>query len=167
MGASAGGHLACLVAVTNGRTTGESDATVAAAGIFFPPTDFVDYGGLKLDPRADNRLGKLVRELAFPEGVHGLSDDQIEQGLVKISPARQVTPNSPPFMLIHGNLDFLVPLQQSQAMLAALKDKEIPAQLIVKNGGAHPWPTIHEEVTVMADWFDQQLGVKQPVKPVP
>ncbi len=30
-------------------------------------------------------------------------------------------------------------------------------QLIVKEGGGHPWPTIHEEVAVMADWFDKQL----------
>jgi hypothetical protein len=32
--------------------------------------------------------------------------------------------------------------------------------LIVKAGGGHPWPTIHEEVAVIADWFDKQLAGK-------
>ena len=39
--------------MTNGRATGEADASVAAAGVFFPATDFVDFGGRKLDPRSD------------------------------------------------------------------------------------------------------------------
>jgi dipeptidyl aminopeptidase/acylaminoacyl peptidase len=59
--------------------------------------------------------------------------------------------------LIHGDADPLVPLQQSEAMLAALKQAGVPAELIVKPGGGHPWPTLHEEVQVMADWFDKQL----------
>jgi hypothetical protein len=29
--------------------------------------------------------------------------------------------------------------------------------LIVKPGGGHPWPTIGEEVVVMANWFDENL----------
>jgi S-formylglutathione hydrolase FrmB len=42
-------------------------------------------------------------------------------------------------------------------MLAALEKAKVPAQLIIKPGGGHPWPTIHEEVQVMADWFAKQL----------
>ena len=158
MGASAGGHLACMVAVTNGRPTGGDDASIAAAGIFFPATDFLDYGGLQIDPRGDNRLGQLMRRLAFPDGIDQLSDEEVQNQVTSISPARQVTANTPPFLLIHGSADFMVPLQQSQVMLAALQQHDVPAQLIVKEGGGHPWPTIHEEVGKMADWFDQQLG---------
>ena len=43
MGASAGGHLASLVAVTNGNSDvnpGNDKATVKAVAVFFPPTDF-------------------------------------------------------------------------------------------------------------------------------
>lgn len=69
-----------------------------------------------------------------------------------------MTEKAPPFLLIHGDADPLVPLQQSQKMLAALKAKNVPAELIVKAGGGHPWFTIHEEVQVIADWFDKQLG---------
>ena len=41
-----------------------------------------------------------------------------------------------------------------------VKDVFPEAELIVKEGGGHPWPTIHEEVAVMADWFDKQLAKK-------
>jgi acetyl esterase/lipase len=158
MGASAGGHLACLAAVINGRTTDNPDASVAAVCVFFPPTDFLNYGGRNVDPRGDDRLGELVRQLACPDGVDGLTDEQIRQRVINISPARRVTENSPPFLLIHGDADFVVPIQQSHAMVAALEENSVPAQLIVKKGGGHPWPTIHEEVTVLAEWFDRQLA---------
>ena len=160
MGASAGGHVACLVAVANGRSTGKLDASVRAVGVFFPPTDFTNYGGVALDPRAAGRLGEMIRSLAFPEGLVGLTDEQIEAQLISISPARLVAENTPPFLLIHGGLDLLVPLQQSQIMLAALEEHNVPAQLIIKKGGGHPWPTIHEEVAVMTDWFDRRLEVE-------
>ncbi len=45
-------------------------------------------------------------------------------------------------------------------MSAALKQAGVHGELIVKRGGAHPWPTIHEEVAVLADWFDKQLAEK-------
>ena len=157
MGASAGGHLASLTALANGRATGDDDASVAAAGIFFPPTDFTNYGGLKLDPRQENQLGQFVRRLAFPEGVDGLDDEAILERLIQISRARQVSEKAPPFVLIHGTADFMVPLQQSQVMLSALQEKQVPAELLIKQGGGHPWPTVDEEVAVMADWFDKQL----------
>ena len=161
MGASAGGHLACLVAVTNGGRMEKNDSSVAAVGVFFPPTDFLDYGGVRLDPHSAGRLGELIRALAFPAGVDGLDDEQVKQGITAISPARRVTKVAPPFLLIHGGLDLLVPLQQSRTMVAALKNKGVPAQLIIKNGGGHPWPTVHEEVTVLADWFDRQLDANK------
>jgi dipeptidyl aminopeptidase/acylaminoacyl peptidase len=68
-----------------------------------------------------------------------------------------VTAQAPPFLLIHGDADSDVPLQQSERMLGALKQARVPAELIVKRGGGHPWPTIHEEIQVLAKWFDKQL----------
>jgi dipeptidyl aminopeptidase/acylaminoacyl peptidase len=53
----------------------------------------------------------------------------------------------------------VVPLQQSQVLLAALKKAGAPAELIVKPGGGHPWPTLHEEVQLIANWFDKQLAM--------
>jgi acetyl esterase/lipase len=164
MGASAGGHLACLAAVTakdgNAATSvgnKTADTRVKAVAVFFPITDFLNYNGKAVDPRANSDMGKSVRRLAFPQGVSNATDSEINQTLRAISPARLVTPQSPPFLLIHGDADPAVPLQQSETMVTALKQANVPAELIVKHGGGHPWLTIHEEVKLLADWFDKQL----------
>jgi acetyl esterase/lipase len=153
MGASAGGHLASLAAAT-----AEDSTRVKAVAVFFPPTDFLDYGGTRLDRSAEGEIGELARALAFPAGeADGKTQEEITEALEAISPARLVTPDAPPFLLIHGDADTAVPLQQSEVMVAALKEKGVPAELIVKPGGTHPWPTIHEEGAVMADWFLERL----------
>jgi acetyl esterase/lipase len=152
MGASAGGHLACLAAVTADDST-----RVKALAAFFPPTDFLDYGGKKLDTTDTGRISKIVRALAFTDRTGKPTPEQITQAVTAISPARLVTEAAPPCLLIHGDADPLVPLQQSEVMLAALKAKNIPAELIVKPGSGHPWLTLPLEVAVMADWFVKQL----------
>lgn len=45
-------------------------------------------------------------------------------------------------------------------MLAALKKAGVSAEFLVKKGGGHPRPTLHEEVLVLAEWFDKQLLAK-------
>lgn len=151
-GASAGGHLACLAAVT-----ADDKTRVKAAGVFFPPTDLLKWGENELDIHSDNGIARRIRRLVPIDPADADNDGAIKEKLAKISPARQVTAEAPPFLLIHGDADFLVPLQQSQVMVAALKNAGVPAELIVKKGGGHPWLTIHEEVRVLADWFDKQL----------
>jgi acetyl esterase/lipase len=165
MGASAGGHLACLAAVTpdadkaaDGKSPAIVNTRVKAVAVFFPPTDFLDYGGKLVDPLSDDRFGQIVRRLALPQFTGKETAEEAREKVTQISPARLVTSQTPPFLLIHGDADPLVPLQQSQAMLAALKKADIPAELIVKSGGGHPWPTLHEEVQIIADWFDKQLA---------
>jgi acetyl esterase/lipase len=156
-GASAGGHLATLAAVT--PLEGDPDARnpmlrhntkVRAAAVFFPPTDFLDWDGKPANP-------DFLEDLLFLGGARGHSDDELRAQARIISPARQVKPPAPPFLFIHGDADPLVPLQQSQRMVEALKAAGGSAELIVKKGGGHPWLTIPEEVKVLADWFDERL----------
>ena len=86
-GASAGGHLATLVAVT--PEEGKSDAAsplkqntqVKAAAVFFPPTDFLDWNGKAAD---FNRLGDLL----FLGGVTSHSEEEIKERANQISPAQ-------------------------------------------------------------------------------
>ena len=157
-GASAGGHLATLAAVTpeEAKPDAESpllryDTRVKAAAIFFPPTDFLDWNGKLADL---NLLGPLL----FLGGTNGHSDAEIKDHALQLSPARLVKAPVVPFLLIHGDADPLVPFQQSQKMAAAIKAAGGSVELIVKKGGGHPWLTLPEEVKVMADWFDQHLA---------
>lgn len=157
LGVSAGGHLASLTAVTNLSQDGGHDASVAAVGVFFPPTDFVDYGGVELDPRKEGRLHQILNNLAFRNNHEDLTEQQIREQSISISPARLVHPQAPPFLVVHGDADPVVPLQQSQALVKALHQHDVSAQIIIKKGGEHPWSSIREEVMVMADWFMEQL----------
>jgi len=170
-GASAGGHLASLVAVT--PEEGNPDAgspmqrlstRVKAAAVFFPPTDFLDWNGKSAN------YG-MLGDLLFVGGTKGHPEEELKERAEQISPARQVKSAPVPFLLIHGDADPLVPLQQSQKMVEVLKAAGGSAELIVKKGGGHPWMTIPEEVKAMADWFDRHLpdavtGQSVPEKPV-
>ncbi len=169
-GASAGGHLATLVAVT--AEDGDADANtpllrqstrVRAAAVFFPPTDFLDWNGKVAN-------FDMLGDLLFLGGAKGHSEDELKERAEQISPARLVKSSPVPFLLIHGDADPLVPLQQSQKMVEVLKAAGGSAELIVKKGGGHPWMTIPEEVKVMGDWFDRHLpeaSVAQPAAPKP
>jgi acetyl esterase/lipase len=160
-GASAGGHLASLAAVL--PVTGDPDARnplmrhgteVAAAGVFFPPTHFLIWGE---DGKPDlNRL----EDILFPGGLRGRSDEEIEVRAIELSPALRVNGKTPPFLIWHGDADTVVPLQQSEVFVEALREHGGDVTLKVKAGGAHPWMTIPEEVADMANWFDAQLGGK-------
>lgn len=161
-GASAGGHLACLTATTatdgNPAANGEAahGTRVAAVVAFFPPTDFARWRGEEQAIDPESRIGKMLMSLLFSDREQH-SPEEIAAQIEKISPARQVTSACPPTLLIHGDKDFVVPLVQSQIMLDALQAAGVEAQLIVKPGGVHPWPTIHEEVAVAADWLEKRL----------
>lgn len=159
-GASAGGHLASLLAVKNLSSDvrrGADVASVKAVGVFFPPTDLLQFG------QQDASLGEvtaIARRVAFPRGADEFSEEQVREKLIEISPARRVTADAPPFLLIHGTADEVVPLEQSEKLLRALQEHGVSAELILKEGGGHPWLTIHEEVALLADWFDRQLANK-------
>jgi hypothetical protein len=42
-------------------------------------------------------------------------------------------------------------------LVKAIQDADGSAELIVKQGGGHPWLTLPIEVALMADWFDKKL----------
>ena len=151
-GASAGGHLASLVAVT-----ADKKSSVKAVGVFFPPTNFLNFRGIKVAADTPPKRLTLVKRLVFPNGNAPDEPEKLIEALREISPALLAHDKAPPFLIIHGDADPLVPLNQSEMLQKALDDCGVSCKLIVKKGGGHPWPTIHEEVAVIADWFDKQL----------
>lgn len=158
IGASAGGHLATLAALTPEPASGGSgnsqamvDTSVRAVAVFFPPTDFLDWrDGQMADPA-------LLAGLLYPAGAALPPASEVREEASRMSPRHRIAPTDVPFLVIHGDADPLVPIEQSRRFVAALEAARVPATLIVKPGGGHPWPTLPDEVRVMADWMLAQL----------
>jgi acetyl esterase/lipase len=157
-GASAGGHLATLAALTPSPAKPDSknalerfDTSVRAVGVFFPPTDFVNW--------KDGKMGDLsvLAPLLYVGGVGSRNEADLEEKARAISPLHRVVRTDVPFLLIHGDADPVVPLQHSERLRDALIAAGGKAELIVKAGGGHPWLTLPEEVKLLADWFDRVL----------
>jgi acetyl esterase/lipase len=163
-GGSAGGHLASLVVIsTRPDKSGKLDQPFQAVGIFFPPTDFITFGGTAADFGKSERTRRFIRSLTSNRD--DPSDRAIDVARLTemargISPALLVDRKEPPFLIIHGDADPVVPLHQSELLLAALKKQGGSAELIVKKGGGHAWLTIPQEVKILADWFDKELKPK-------
>jgi acetyl esterase/lipase len=171
MGASAGGHLSLM----QGTTGGDGDpkakdpidrvsSKVQAVCAFFPPTDFLNFG------RPGNELIDRQLQPPFTAAVDyqefdrskarffPVTDkDKLRDITKKISPIYHVTKQSAPTLLIHGDKDDLVPLQQSEIMLAKLREAGVTADLIVKKGSGHGWATMLLDFETCAEWFDKQL----------
>ena len=65
-------------------------------------------------------------------------------------------------MLIHGDKDEIVPLQQSEVLEAKLKELGVPVKLVVRKDGGHPWPDFWRvDGPQLADWFDEYLKPTQ------
>ena len=79
---------------------------------------------------------KLPPELATPP------EDNLTRGLegpalADASPITHVTPGAPPFLLVHGTADWLVPYAQSEQLHAALTAAGVDARLVPVEGAQH------------------------------
>ncbi|MFO1501380.1 MAG: alpha/beta hydrolase [Verrucomicrobiota bacterium] len=160
MGASAGGHLSLTIGTQGGPGNVDSkdpvdreSSRIQAVACFFPPTDFLNYG-----QPGEDAVG--VGTLKDFKPAFGPRSDTAEgrQALGKeISPLYYVSSNLPPTLIIHGDADKLVPIQQAQAFVKRAQEAGAVAKLIVKEGGQHGWTGIEKDLATFANWFDEYL----------
>jgi dipeptidyl aminopeptidase/acylaminoacyl peptidase len=87
-----------------------------------------------------------------------ITDPEKLRAIVRaMSPVYHVSPDDAPTLIIHGDADKLVPLQQSELIVEAFKKAGVEAKLVVKPGAGHGWPTIVLDFKTIADWFDDHL----------
>ncbi len=145
------------------------DSRVQAVACFFPGTDYLNYGvkGKELldlkDYRIDHRAAHDFRVWNPQERLFERVTDGTERRklLRDLSPIYHITAQSPPTLLIHGDKDEVVPLQQSESFVARLREVGVPAKLEVKKGAGHGWLTIQDDTKPIADWFDTHLPAKK------
>jgi dipeptidyl aminopeptidase/acylaminoacyl peptidase len=79
---------------------------------------------------------KLPPELLTPPEER-LTRGLTGSALADASPITHVTPDAPPFLLVHGTADFLVPFSQSEQLHAALTAAGVDARLVPVDGAQH------------------------------
>lgn len=173
-GSSAGGHLSLMIATSDDEKEKKSNdpvdkvsARVQAVAVFYPPTDFINYGGPNTSGKI-NQAGLVFARVAaafdFKEwndttGTFvSITDTRRRLEIAKqVSPITWVSSDDPPVFIIHGDKDFLVPIQQSESIIAKFKEAHVPNKFMIKEGGSHGWRDREVEEKNFVDWFDKYL----------
>lgn len=116
-GGSAGGHLASLAALTPNDPTyqpgfEDADTRVQACVAFYGVYDFTDHGKHQRNRGLVRLLERQVMKCRF---------DDARERWQRASPFHCVGADIPPFFLIHGDQDTLVPVAEARAFAAALR----------------------------------------------
>ena len=76
------------------------------------------------------------------------------------TPLRYVSPEAPPFLILHGDRDATVPFAQSEALYEALERAGVPCELCTVEGADHATAEFSQTGLLrhIADWLDAALG---------
>lgn len=132
-GGSAGGHLSSLAALTAHVPEyqpgfEEKDTSVSACVSFYGVYDMVDE---------NNRHSVLLRTVMDRILFHRKrSENQVE--LAASSPMNRISADAPPFFVIHGSADSLIPVEESRLFVQRLRaESSSPAHYAEIHGGQH------------------------------
>jgi len=140
-GSSAGGHLSALLG-----TSGDVDALegengspgfssrIQAVCDYFGPTDFLQMdaaGGQMTHTSGDSPESLLIG---------GAIEDHHDR-VSAANPITYVTPDDPPFLIVHGDKDPLVLHHQSELLFNALSTVGVEATFVTVEGGGHGFRT--------------------------
>jgi alpha-L-fucosidase 2 len=157
LGYSAGGQLACLAGV---KPT--DDTKVQAVVGLAPPTDFEQDLELR---------GGLSESQQMLHGLPKEPSPKSLEALRSISPLRYVAKKLPPFLLVNGDLDKSVPLQQALNFRSKLSSYDVPCELLVLPGAGHrirDWEkSLPDYRQRIFDWLKLTLASGARPPPVP
>ncbi|MBI2806473.1 MAG: alpha/beta hydrolase [Planctomycetes bacterium] len=173
-GGSAGGHLSLMQGTAGDPGNPKAldpveraSSRVQAVACFFPPTDFLNYGGKDKYAFAPDgllanfRLVMDVREFdPKTKLLERISATKARDLARKVSPVTHVNAKSAPALIIHGDADKLVPIQQAELIMARYKEAGVAAELVVRKGRGHDFNGAAKDFPVIADWFDKHLKKK-------
>lgn len=158
-GGSAGGHLVSLLGVTEesdglegiGGYEGESSRVQAVVDMFGPSDLTLEFEG--------GAIGQALGTRVF-----GTSDRGSEI-LKAASPVTYISADDPPFLILHGDSDRLVPPSQSQELYDQLRSAGVPATLVMVTNAGHAFkpqggdvsPSSQEIYIMIVDFFRREL----------
>ena len=160
-GSSAGGYLVAMLGTSEETTqfdVGEylgTSSRVQAVVDMFGPTDFVT-----MSLEADSKKHLEFNDLVFN------TNDTSDPIFAQSSAVTYVSPDDPPFLIVHGDLDKDIPLSQSQELYDRLNAAGVDVQLVVVAGGGHGLrnagevPSEEEITRLIVDFFIKELWPK-------
>jgi acetyl esterase/lipase len=137
-GPSAGGHLSAMLGTTGHVTefdVGEHLAVSSQVQVvvdYFGPTDFLQMDAQRLPD------GQLHNPPDSPESE--LVGGPLQENKAKVARANPITyinSNAPPFLIVHGDQDPLVPYQQSILLVKALQEAGVEVTFYTVEGAGH------------------------------
>lgn len=158
-GHSASGHLAALLGTSGGVKALEGDhpapdsSRVQALVDCFGPTDLVAAAGCPGGVgRADSAVGAL---LGGPVG------ENLERARAA-SPVTYVSRDDPPFLILHGERDLLVPIAQSDSLAGKLRGAGVDVTFVQVRNAGHGWgggaePSVEEIQRMIVGFFNMHL----------
>lgn len=158
-GASSGGHLVSMLGTLDGKGTADSpdpveqqSSKVQCVAALYPVTD----------PAKVNTPSGLQAVTSFMGAPARFDPKRFREA----APVNHVSPDDPPFLLIHGDGDKTVPFDQSEGMEAALKKSGVLVKLVRVPGGDHgsDFPGNTEKAdwpAMILEWFETHLKAKK------
>lgn len=170
LGPSAGGHLAALAGTSGDVASLDGDlrswtpseralsTRVQAVVDFFGPTDLTVYR----EQHRKNGLGAASTIDYFLDPFIGPAGAEDRDRATLANPIHYATADDPPFLIIHGDADPVVPYQQSVMLRDALVRVGVDVTFrTIENGdhGRMPIYTSQELLDDIAVWLDEKLAV--------
>lgn len=154
VGESAGGQLVALAGL------GGACAPVQAVVSLYAPMDLEQLA-------KDSKYMPEPMRFAMGAGMSSLLLPQLR----KLSPLRHLREGMPPFLLIHGTGDALVPFEQSREMCRAIRGAGGQCDLVAVKGGGHGlrwWESsgLTGYKRLMAEWLEKRLAVPARAPPL-
>lgn len=170
-GESAGGHLAALLGLTGSRDDLEGGLGVQGqSSAIGAVVDFYGVSSLNDVPRQQGvesflsgpLLAAVPGEASLDPGTMLVGGSPDPGLLHAASPLGYVTAEAPPFLLIHGNRDGLVPHSQSELLTDALVREGVQNQLITIDGADHCFFFAEDRIDwileTSVDFFRREFG---------
>ncbi|WP_107417984.1 alpha/beta hydrolase [Streptomyces sp. CB03238] len=130
-GESAGAHLAALLALT---------APVSGCVVWYGPADLTTLPGQD-PPGAYDPADPSTPEALLIGAAIADAPDRARTA----SPVTHVTADAPPFLILHGTDDAVIPLAQGEQLAAALRDSGADVDFRPVPGADHLWAGLPDE----------------------
>jgi len=146
-GGSAGGHLAAMAALTARTDEERVDACVGIYGIY----DMANRNRLRAPWGMIPNTVMRVRYAEHPARYHA------------VSPIDQELDGSPPFLVVHGTRDTLVPIGEGRQFAEVLRSAGRPVDFVPVHGAEHAFDALSSRTSrtaaaVVRDWLVRTIG---------